>query len=389
MAYAEFPSDPRVRREVQVLAENGYSVTLIALQSSGDLSPRKLSGLRLCELPLRVRRGNRALYLYQYTMFFLLSAALLLSLHVRRRFSVVHVHSLPDFLVFCALPERILGARVVLDLHESMPEILAARFNLRLRAPLVRIARIAERASCAVADHVVVPARFRRDLIVERGVAPHKVVVVPNAPDEDFLRGTSDTNQSEEADLEGRWLVVHAGGINKERDLETLIDAGKILSMANPTTILLFGRGDEGYKGLLVRRSSGSGGNLEVRLGDWIPPQTIRRYVELCRVGVVTYERNPITDLAAPNRVLEFAAARKPLVLADVRALRTDWGEAALFYEPGDPEDLASKIRRVLDDGELASRLVANADLVYEGCNWEHSKAALLSLYRDIQRDQQ
>ena len=104
----------------------------------------------------------------------------------------------------------------------------------------------------------------------------------------------------------------------------------------------------------------------------------------LSDVGVVTYVRNPLTEIAAPHKVFEFAAAERPLVMADLPGLRGVWEGAALFYRPSDPGDLARRITDVLEQPALAVRLRSNASRVLDSCRWELSRDTLVSMYREL-----
>ncbi|OGS47932.1 MAG: hypothetical protein A3K68_07670, partial [Euryarchaeota archaeon RBG_16_68_13] len=297
-----------MRKEVEALADAGHDMDVIAIQDEGEAREEVVRGVRVHRVPLELIRGGKSRYLYQYALFFLMASAILLVLHLRRRFHVIHVHSLPDFQVFCSVPERILGAKSVLDLHEAMPEILAARFRLPMTSPWVRLARSLEWTSCAYSNRVVVVNRMRERLIVSRGVEASKIVVVMNSPDAvpDPLPPVDGLRK--ELGLDGRVVIVHAGGLNEERDLETLIEAAARLNESIPVSLLLFGKGDAGYRERLSRLAAASEG-LDVRVGGWISPEAAFRHLCLSTIGVATYEKNPLTEYAAPHKVLELVAA--------------------------------------------------------------------------------
>jgi len=126
VVYAKFPADPRVRREVRTLESVGFTVDVLCLRSDVEDRAEVMPGVRVRRLPLGPRRGSRLRYAYQYVTFFLLVSVNLVVAHAFRRYRIIHVHSLPDFLILAAVPCRALGARLVLDLHESMPEIYRA-----------------------------------------------------------------------------------------------------------------------------------------------------------------------------------------------------------------------------------------------------------------------
>jgi len=382
VVYSFYPFDPRVRKEAEALADAGHDVDVIAVRDKGELPEEQVGNVRVFRVPMSVSRGGPLQYLFQYALFFALSFVLLMRLHVARRYRMVHVHSLPDFQVFSTLPERVVGARVVLDLHEAFPEILAARLNKATGSALVRAARLLEWVSCKYAMKVVVPTELRRDLLVQRGVPSFKIVVVMNSFD---LRASPRSTNDLRArlNLDGRVVLVQAGGINAERDLETLVRAAGLLSSSRAVTLLLFGKGGEAYKDRL-RQIAATTPSLDFRLEGWIPPNEAYMRVALSDVGVVTYERNPLTEIAAPHKVFEFAAAKRPLVVADLPGLRQVWDGAALFYRPSDPGDLARRITEVLEQPALAVRLSSNASKVLDSCRWEVSRDTLLSMYREL-----
>src|SRR5690606_36351808 len=127
-------------------------------------------GVRVRRLPVR-RHRNRgmAVQMLEYLAFFVLAAAVMTARHVRRPYAAVQVHNLPDFLVFCALVPRLLGAAVILDLHALMPEFLASRTGSGMGHPLVRLVAWQERLAFRFADRVVTVTDVWRDTLIGRG----------------------------------------------------------------------------------------------------------------------------------------------------------------------------------------------------------------------------
>src|SRR5207247_8680052 len=73
------------------------------------------------------------------------------TLHVKRRYDVVQVHTMPDFLVFAALIPKLLGAKIILDVHDLMPELYAAKFGVPKENWLIRLITWVVRRSVALA----------------------------------------------------------------------------------------------------------------------------------------------------------------------------------------------------------------------------------------------
>ena len=60
------------------------------------------------------------------------------------------------------------------------------------------------------------------------------------------------------------------------------------------------------------------------------------------------------------------------------------WEGAAVFYEPSNSLDLAAKIRQLLDDPSLASRVKRGAEQVLRRCRWEVSRETLRETYATL-----
>ena len=384
VVYSYVPFDPRVQREVSSLRLRGHEVDIVCLRDLGQPSVEDLEHVRIHRVPLRAIRGGMFRYAYQYATFFLLASLLLLRLQLRRRFNVVHVHSLPDFQIFCALPSKAFGASLILDMHEAMPEILAARFELSMNHPLAKVACALEALSGLIADRVLTVNSTIARLLEARGIDGRKLLVVMNSTDRPPSVSASPDDLLDRIALAGRTVIVYAGGVDPERDLETVVRAAAILSKSRPVSLLIFGKGPESYREELRGVVRNAPPMLDARIGDWIPPAKAVELVSLTDVGLVPYRRNPLTEIAMPNKVFEYAAAGKPMVVANLSTLRGLWESSALFYEPGDELDLARKMERIVSERDLAMRLVRSATAVYERHTWAHYEAELIHLYESL-----
>jgi glycosyltransferase involved in cell wall biosynthesis len=266
---------------------------------------------------------------------------------------------------------------VVLDLHEAMPEIFAARFPAS--AVGYRLALAAEKASCLVAHRVIVVNETIRDLLAGRGVPAHRLLVVYNSPDAAPEPGGPQAILP--VSTEGRLRLVYAGTVDPERDLATLIRAVATLRQVRPTVLLLYGPGPAEYRAYLEGLVDGLGLREAVHFGGTLVPDRVLAHLANADVGVVTYARNPITEVALPNKVFEYVLLDKPLVLPDLRAMRHAFDGAAFFYEPGNPDGLAAKIRSAASGGLDIIAMRERARAVYEAAKWDVQAQRLVSVY--------
>jgi len=385
VVYAYFPADPRVRREVDALQAAGHEVDVVCLRAEGESPSESVRGTRVTRVPLTARRGGRLRYAFQYGIFFLLSAILISILHRRRRFDVVHIHSLPDFQVFCSLPLKLRGVRVILDLHEALPEIVAARFRTNDRAPLVRLATLAERASVLFADHVITVNDVIGKLLVDRAGRGANVTVVMNSPDHSVVRLGDASSLKRRLGLNSDVIIVYVGGINPERDLPTLIRAVADLRSRHSIQTVIAGYGDPEYIDSLKRLTRTLQLSDSVVFLPRIPQEEVLTYLALSSFGVISYEDSPLTQVAIPTKVFEYAAVGKPLAVARLHALAELFDGAAEFFRAGDASDLAAAIERLLQDQRHADRLVERASAVLARCSWDIMKERLLSVYERIE----
>ena len=96
---------------------------------------------------------------------------------------------------------------------------------------------------------------------------------------------------------------------------------------------------------------------------DEVPATMVPALLARTTVGVVSYQRNPLTEIATPNKAYEYATAGKAMVVADLAALRGLLGDAARYYRPGDDEDLAWNLETLLENPIERERLDCAARL--------------------------
>ena len=137
IVHSYYDEDPRVRREAEALVARGRSVDVYGLRRPGDPAEGWLEGVRVKRLDVQRHQGAGFLvYLLEYLSFFIRATLAVTIAHPRRHYALVQVHSLPDFLVFAALPLKLVGVPVILDLHEAMTELFAMRFPALDRWPV-------------------------------------------------------------------------------------------------------------------------------------------------------------------------------------------------------------------------------------------------------------
>jgi len=371
VVYSYYPRDPRVRKEATALARNGYDVTVICLRNSDEAREEVVSGVKVRRLPFRTERSGGGLrYAYQYLMFFAMAAFAVTTAHVRRRFAVVHAHSLPDFIVFTAAFAKLTGARVVLDLHEVMPEIYLAKDSSRRRGSFMfRLIVLQERASVAFADRVVTVSDMIGDIFVGRGLPREKLTVIWNTPDIE--------NASAPVTAAGRRLV-YAGMINEFQDFDTVIAA---FGEMNDVELDIYC--DVAYADNLKRKIDERGlGNMHLK--SWLDPKDLRDALSGYAGAILPFVDSEITRIALGNKALESPLMGLPVVATDLPGIRAVFDDSCFFfYKAGDPADFAKAVRALLSDDACTRRKVQRSQEVIDdkGLTWSRVEERLIEMY--------
>jgi len=373
------PGEPRGERAARAAVEAGYSVDVICLRSPHEVEFETVEGIQIRRLPVQHIRGAGALRsLNEYLGFTLRASIAALRIHRERSIDVVYVHAPPDFLIVTALLPRLLGSRVVLDIHDLSPHLFNARFGgKRWAQPLERILRAVERGACSIADRVITVHDPYRGELAANGVPPEKIAVVMNAPTTDALelaRGAAANGQHS-----GAFVVAYHGTVTHWYGVDLFVEAIALLEDRIPQLHgLILGEGDALSSVEALARRKGVESRIEF-------PDTLVSHVEaLCRVagascGVIPNRPSRLNRFALSSKLLEYVSLGIPVVVSKLETLAAHFSsDEVTFFGPGDPYALAEAIAWVAEHPAEAREKAERAQRRAEGYSWARSRARLL-----------
>jgi len=218
VAYAFYESDTRVMRYAEALARRGDRVDIVALRRDEQSSHEALNGINVFRVQTRPpNEGAKGSYLLEILMFLLRATVLITRRHLRQPYEVIHVHSVPDFLVFAALVPKLTGAKVILDIHDLLPEFYASKFGAKEDSLIFRLLAFTERVSAAFADHVIAANDIWRERLVSRSLKNGKCTSMVNFPDRGIFspRGRTRTDR--------KFVILYPGTLNWHQGLDIAI----------------------------------------------------------------------------------------------------------------------------------------------------------------------
>lgn len=367
------PLDTRVRREVDALTAAGHEVDVICVRRPGQRYRERLGRVTVHRLPLSAQRTRGRLgYVLRYAAFGLAAAVVAAALGARRRWDVVQVNSMPDALVFAAAVPRLLGARVLLDLHECMPEFFQVKFGVGPRHPAVRLVAAAEQASIRFAHRTITCTEQMRAAFVARGAPADRIDVVLNSSDEAIFDAGRHPPAARRSD---RFTLICHGAIERSYGHDTLVRAAALLREEIPgLRVEIYGDGT--YRRELQRLGAELGLNGALWVSDgWAPIEQLLEAIAAADVGVVAMRRDAFRELTHCNKMFDFIAMRRPAIVSRTRAVEAYFGDDAFaLFESGDEHDLARAIRALHADPRLGARLVTCAAEASAPYRWEHQR---------------
>jgi glycosyltransferase involved in cell wall biosynthesis len=370
LAYTFYETDNRVRRYSDALVKRGDEVDVIALGRPGELGTAEVAGVTVYRIQERkINEKRKFLYLARLLKFLLHSFGTLNRLHYRRRYDVVHVHNVPDFLVFATLVVKLAGGKVILDIHDILPEFYASKFRKSSASRGFRVLKTLERFSCRFADHVIISNHIWYERIVRRSAPKEKVSVLMNYPDPDifFPLGRKPGGDGT--------VFVYPGSLGYHQGLDIAIRAFDLAKGAVPEAKLhIYGEG--GDRSALEKMVNNLRLHRKVLFFDWVAVDRVAAELATADIGIVPKRDDSFGGEAFSTKVLEFMSMEIPAIVSGTKIDRYYFSnEVVRFFTPGDPESLAGAIIELATRPEERKRLVHNASEFVKGMKWDVRKA--------------
>ena len=385
LLYSYYPADPRPRRAAEAMAAAGMEVDLLCLsESDGDAPRERINGVHVFRLPMQRMRGSKLAYIWQYARFLLSSFWFLARKGMLKRYDVVHVHNMPDFLVFGALVPKLRGARVILDLHDPMPELMMSIYELPEKHWIVRVLRVVESASIRFANLVLTPNITFKHLFVSRGCPPDKMQIVMNSPQIEIFDPSRVPEQAP-ARNDGLFRVMHHGLIAHRHGVDQLVEAVARLRPQIPGIQLDIYGGRTAFLDIVLETAQRLGVSDIVHYHGPKSQAEIAQAILECDVGAVPNRRSMFTERNFPTRLFEYLAMRRAVIAPSTQGIRDYFSSEQIHYfEPGDVDSLAARLLWVWQNPEESRRIVARGLQVYEQHLWPEEKKHFQALVSQL-----
>lgn len=377
---SDYRLDSRIQRQARALAERGDEVDLICV---GEPEEQRVGAgvIRVHPVAAAKAAGGAGSYLRSYGSFLARALWRLSALDARRRFDLVEVHNMPDLLTAAALVPRLRGVPVILNVHDTFPELFATRFARPAGDPLERLLKLEERLSAALATRVVTVTDQARLRLEGRRVGAGRTTVVMNSPDEQVFgpaRGPVPWPEN------GPLRVLYHGGLAPRFGVETLIRAVTRLRETVPRVqVRICGSGED------RDRLAGLAAQIDRERIDVarepVPFADIPQELAAAHIGVVPTLHDRFTELLLPVKLLEYVHMGMGVAASRLPGISGYFSEHELSeFAPGDPEDLARAIESICADPAAARDRAAQATRRLGEIAWERQRRRYLALVDEL-----
>jgi len=378
--FSTYPADPRPRRAIDALVAEGACIDLICLESDGAPRQETLPGVNVHRVALKHPRRGKVEYGWRYGLFILISALRFAIGSLARRYDLVYVHNMPDILVIASLIPKAFGAKVVLDLHDPMPELMMTIFGAGEKSASVRLLKGIEKWSIGQTDLAITVNRACERIFSSRSCSRDKIAVVMNAPDGEIFpfREPQPRYTAEQAGKRP-FVIMYHGSLVERNGLDVAVDALWQIRDAVPAAELrIFGPNTPFLEKVMAtvkeRKLEGMvrylGGR---RLEDLVSE------IEGCDLGVIPNHRNAFTDINTPTRIFEYLALGKPVIAPSTLGIQDYFDEGSLlFFEPGNSRNLAEQIAYAYSHPREILEVARRGQAVYRDHTWERERETLL-----------
>lgn len=377
IAYTNYHSDPRVIREAETLA-SCYNVDFLCLRDTNGKSEEYINNVHIIHLnQIRYRGNNQLKYLLSYFIFFL--RVFFYALLSKKKYILVHVNNMPDFFVFAALPLKLKGAKVILDIHDPMTVTYRTKFKLKFNSIVYKLILFEERFSCWFADKILtVHEPIKKDILIkEDGLPESKIEVIANFADEKIFKLVEQYN------VLGTLKVVFHGTIAERFGLAEVIEELSLINYGN-FDFTIIGEGDYSrvLKDLIKRLDLNNKINF---INKFYPVKELPNILKGYHLGLVSYKISDATQYMLPLKFLEYFSMGIPALCIRNKAILYYFNEDdAFFFNLEKKGELRELILRILRNRKLLEekrqKIIAKREKFY----WENEAIKYKNIVKSL-----
>lgn len=244
----------------------------------------------------------------------------------------------------------------LLEIRDLWPEF-AVDMGVLKNPVLIWLARRLERFLYARANHMLVNSPAYRDYLINLGIPAAKISFIANGVDPDMFQVDQvKSGLREEFQLQDKFLVTYAGAMGMANNLEVVLEAATLLNDVPQVHFLMVGDGKDRVK---LQDLAQQMNVKNVTFTGSRPKSQMPSVLAESDVCLAVLRDIPMFRTTYPNKVFDYMAAARPVVLAIDGVIRQviEAANGGIPVPPGNPQAMADAVRDLYSNRPQSQRM--------------------------------
>ena len=342
-------------KECITLVDNGYDISLIVAGAENQTLERvKIVGYKKAH-------GGRLKRMIKTSFFDMLRVCKKVDA------DLYHFHD-PE-LIFIGLYLKIMGKKVIYDIHENNPASILSKPYIKsifIKKLLSRIFDIFEKFVARFFDAIITA---RPD--ISKRFNHKNLITLRNFPILPSILNVKEVTLNKE-----KQSVIFVGGMTKIRGINELLDA---FSTLDDYELWLLGPISE--EKLKKRILSGC---KNVKYFGVVEAYEVFSYIEKADIGIITFLPVPNHLETLATKPFEYMACGKPMIMSNFEYWKNTFDKSSYYVDPSNLDEIRKTIISLLSDKKMLQNMgLLNKQLSLNVYNWENESQKLLNIYKE------
>lgn len=358
IAQSNFNYDARIIRFCDMLKLDGIDVDIICLRRPEQEKNDKIENVSVYRIMDHFNQDT--IFSYTLNSFIFLFKALFKSIQLskKRNYLFVHVHNMPDFLVFAAFYFKLKKTKIILDIHDLVVELFKEKWNNHNKKVIIKIIEFVEKISVRFADDVITVSNECAQRLQDRGLQKNKLKVIMNVPNLKHFP----FYEEKKFDYNS-FNVIYHGTIAERYGLHHAIQS--IAYAAEFIPILKFyivGNSKTEYGTQLKNLAKKFGVEDKIIFHEPIHYNQLSEFFKTMDLGLITETTIGYSEFGTPTKAFEYAASGIPIIINDLSVNRSVFSnESVVFIDYSDYKHIAEKIVYLYNNPSIRFQMAQNA----------------------------
>jgi len=376
VGYSNFFSDSRIIREAEAAVEGGFSVDVITLFD--EKRRKNYKQINVISVNQKKYRGDSKLvYTFAYLEFFLRCFFLVTYLYIIKKYRIIHVNNIPDWIVFATLVPKLFGSKILLDIHDPLSITYSTKFNSSNRI-IKKLLNMIEMFSWHFSDRIITVNEVVLKELTIRYKNKSKLKVISNYVDTEKFPYNEDYN------LNGKLKLIYHGTIAERFGLDDVLLAINNLKNKEVVHFLIIGTGD--YEKILKNKINKYNLDKIVTFdNNAYDVDELNGIIRDYNVGIVPYKNLLSTEFILPLKLQEYISVGLPVITIKSKTIESYYTESELFYyDNKNSASLTKLLERLLTQNELLYEKYKHYGFLRNKYTWNEEKKNYLNILTEL-----